>query len=57
MAKKKLCWSQQLMVNKKRREKYHLLKYGNLKKLAAKEDKLQSKMDERSMQTEMDECE
>lgn len=54
--KKKQHWLKQLITNAKRREKYHLQKYGDLKKLDAKDEKMQKKMDDISMDEEMENC-
>lgn len=43
-----------LMANKKRRERYHLKKYGSLKHLEEKEMKLQKFMDDWSMNNEIE---
>lgn len=52
--KQKIHWAKQLLLNKIKREKYHMKKYGNLKKLEIKDEKLQYKMDEQSMSEEME---
>ena len=56
MEKKKIHWAKQLLLNRKARERYHIKKYGNIKKLAKREQDLQDYLDEDAAKTEQKEC-
>lgn len=46
-------WIKRLIKNKKKREYYHLKKYGNLKKIEEKERKFQNQLDDDSFNDEL----